>query len=418
MRILLINQCHYRRGGADIVYLSTIDLLRSYGHEVACFSTINDKNEATEYKKYFIESLDIRKASIIEKAKFIKPYLYNKLAYDNIKKLIEEFKPDVAHVHLFYATLSVSILEALSENHIPIVHTVHDYRLLCPVNSMLDMRKNTCELCGDGTPLYAIRKKCSEGKLSQSFVSSLEGMYWRRINSPVSKINHFHFVSEFCKNMHIKYLPEISEKSSVFYNFTDLVYIDEKKHSDRYFLYYGRLSSEKGILTLVESWKMLSFDFKLLIVGEGSLSDKINEYVGKNNLTNIKLIGYKKGEELYSIIRKAYFVIVPSECFENNPMTIIEANSLGVPVIGANIGGIPEIIKQNETGFIFEPNNVFELKDILIKANCLNSEEYSAFTRNAMKFAKDNFRKEHHYECLIKVYNEAIKKVDRVQFKK
>ncbi len=410
MRVLQINQCHYRRGGADIVYLNTIDLLREQGHDVACFSTIDSKNEPSEFEKFFIPAVDYRNVSLSQKVKGVESYLYNHVAYENLNKLIQDFKPDIAHVHLFYASLSVSILEALVRNGIPVVHTVHDYRLLCPVNTMMDQDKNVCERCASGSPFNAIIKKCSDQKISQSTITSLEAFYWRKFNSPVKKIDHFHFVSEFCQKKHIQYLPDLTQKTSVFYNFTDLKKNPrEDDQNNKYFLYYGRLSSEKGILTLIEVWKSLPTNIKLLIVGEGSLSAYIQDFIRSNQLKNIQLTGYKKGDELYSLINNAYFVIVPSEWYENNPMTIVEAYSLGVPVIGAAIGGIPEIISIGNTGFVFTPKDTKGLRDVILKSFALDEETYELMSRKSEEFAKQSFSKEIFCTNLLSIYETTIK---------
>lgn len=410
MRILQINQCHYKRGGADIVYLNTIALLESMGHEVACFSTQNVLNEDSSFVDYFVPSHDIRNQSLRKKISAVSPYIYNKIAYNQLKRLIQDFKPEIAHVHLFYGTLSFSILDALKRNNIPVVHTVHDYKLLCPVNSFLDSKGNICEACAKGSPINSVRKKCSDGKLAQSAIVTLEALYWRNFNSPLSKVDSFHFVSDFCRNKHVQYHPQIEDKSVVFYNFNSLPNIEQTKSDERYYLYYGRLSTEKGILTLVEAWKGLDLNMKLKIVGRGLLLKQIQNKIKDLNLLNIELVGYKQGNELYQLIQNAYFVIIPSEWYENNPMTIVESYSLGTPVIGSNIGGIPEIIVDNETGYIFETRNITQLQEKIRKAEALGSEQYKAFSRNAVNYSMKHFSKDSYYEQLINVYSGTILK--------
>jgi len=409
MRILLINQCHYRRGGADIVYLSTIDLLRSYGHEVACFSTLNPENEPTEYEKYFISAPDLRNDSVLKKVKSITPYLYNKQTVKNLTRLVEDFKPDVAQVHLFYATLSVSVLETLKKHKIPIVHTVHDYRMLCPVNTMMDFHKNICEKCATGSPFNCILKKCSDGNIVQSTVLALEAYYWRKVKSPISFIDHFHFVSNFCQNKYQETLPEIKKKSSVQYNFSDVQVISAKDKNIKYYLYYGRLSSQKGVLTLIEAWKELPANTILKIVGTGQQFESVNDYIKNNSLNNVELLGYKSGDELIRLIQNAYFVVVPSEWYENNPMTIIESYHLGVPVIGANIGGIPEIIDEGKTGFIVQSKNQSDLRNTILKANKIETKQYQEISDNCLVFAKTYFSAESNYKYLIKTFDKVIK---------
>lgn len=411
MRILQINQCHYKRGGADIVYLNTIALLKSMGHEVACFSTKNEQNEDSPFSGYFVPSCNLRNQSLGKKISAIRPYINNREAYKCLERLIKDFKPDVAHVHLFYATLSVSILDALKNNNIPVLHTVHDYRLLCPVNSFLDSKGNICETCAKGYAINSVKKRCSDGKLTQSAIVALEALYWRNFNSPISKVDSFHFVSDFCRNKHIEYHPQIKDKSVVFYNFNSLPNFEQKKSNEKYYLYYGRLSTEKGILTLVDAWKGLANHMKLKIVGSGLLLKQIQNKIKDLNLLNIELLGYKQGSELYQLIQNAHFVIIPSEWYENNPMTIVESYSLGTPVIGSNIGGIPEIIVEKETGYIFETKNRTQLQKKIQNAEALSTEQYAEFSRNALKFSVKHFSRNSYYEQLVKVYSETILKV-------
>lgn len=411
MRILQINQCHYKRGGADIVYLNTIALLKSMGHQVACFSTQNERNEDSPFSSYFVPSYDLHNQSLGKKISAIGPYINNREAFKRLESLIKDFKPDIAHVHLFYATLSISVLDALKKNNIPVLHTVHDYRLLCPVNSFLDSKGNICETCAKGSPLNSLKQKCSEGKMTQSAIVALEALYWRNFNSPLSKVDSFHFVSDFCRNKHIEYHPQIKGKSVVFYNFNSLPNFEQKKSDEKYYLYYGRLSTEKGILTLVEAWKGLADHIKLKIVGSGLLLKQIQNKIKDLNLLNIELLGYKQGSDLYQLIQNAHFVIIPSEWYENNPMTIVESYSLGTPVIGSNIGGIPEIIIENETGYIFETKNTTQIQEKIKTAESLGSEQYKEFSSNAINFSLKHFSRNSYYEKLLKIYSETILKV-------
>lgn len=408
MRILQINQCHYKRGGADVVYLNTIDLLKEKGHEVACFSTQNPLNQDSAYSKYFVSSADLRKQRLTKKLIRVKPYLYNKEAYNQLKRLIYDFKPDIAHVHLFYASLSVSIFDALKEFNIPVIHTVHDYRLLCPVSTCLDINFKICEQCAKKNALTCLYKKCSNGSLSQSFVVSLESFFWKHFKNPILGIDYFHFVSDFCRDKHIIYFPEISDKSFVLYNSCSIITEFKNSNDERFFLYFGRLSPEKGIKTLIDVWKKVPKGALLKIVGTGVLNEDIEKEIYDNKLTNVELLGYKTGAELESIIKKASFVIVPSEWYENNPMSIVESFSLGKPVIGANIGGIPELVNHGKNGYVFESKNSHSLLDILKIAFSLTEKEYANLSSSAYSFAHENFAQEVYYKKLINIYNNVI----------
>ena len=170
------------------------------------------------------------------------------------------------------------------------------------------------------------------------------------------------------------------------------------------------MSKEKGIKTLIDSFCLIDQKIKLKIVGTGSLYSEVKELIYDRGLQNIELIGYKKGYELYNIISNARFVVVPSEWYENNPMSIIESYALGVPVIGSCIGGIPEIIVEGKTGFTYEMGNVDDLVLALNKGNNLTDEEYLKFKMNARNFAEEHFSPDNHYNELIKLYSKTITK--------
>lgn len=408
MRVLLLNQCHYPRGGADVVYLNTIRLLKSEGHRVACFSSQDGLNNSTEWEDFFIPVLDLREADVTKKIGFALSYLYNKKARASLNRLIDDFQPEVAHVHLFHATLSVSVLEALYKKNVPVVHTVHDYRLLCPVNTMMDSNKNVCERCVKGSPLNCVIKRCSDGSLAQSSMVAMEAIYWRKFKSPFKYIDHFHFVSDFCRSKHIDAIPELEDVSSVHYNFSGIERRSAILKEEKYYLYFGRISSEKGILTLLKAWAKLSPEFRLKVVGTGSMMGEVKDFVSKHSISNVEFLGYKSGDELTEIIAKAFFVIVPSEWYENNPMTIVESYHLGVPVLGADIGGIPEIIVNGKTGFIFQPKNYEDLYRVIVETSKISETQYLQFSERCMAFADDHFSEISNYEYLMHVYKKVI----------
>jgi len=401
MKILLINNTHYVGGGADRVYINTANLLRDNGHEVIFFSTKHENNLKTDSSTYFINKKDYRDANFIEKIKGVKEYLYNDETIQKLNELIKDKKPDIAHLHLFYGGLSSSVLKTLKLNNIPIIKTVHDYRLLCPANSFLNSKNEICEKCKPKKYYNCSLNKCSENNLFYSSILAMEG-YLRRIIDPLNYINHFIFVSDFSKQKHIEYDKRYKNKSSHLYNFTTIP-PKNKIIKGEYFLFFGRISKEKGIHTLLKAFSVLNI--KIKVVGDGPIKNELKE---KYKSENIEFLGHKSGVELTEILKKANFVIVPSEWYENNPMTIIEAYSLGKPVIGAKIGGIPEIVINKQTGFLFESRNVNELIEIINFSNSIDLIGYEKLSKNARDFALFNFSEEKNYQHLINVYTRII----------
>ncbi len=401
MKILLINNCHYRRGGADAVYLNTAELLIKKGHEVLYFALDDINNEQNNFSKHFPKSIDFRSLSFLNKISSIKSFVYNKDVKQKLSDFIKENKPDIAHIHLFMGGLTVSILDALKENNIPIIHTVHDYRLICPAYTLLDRKNKICESCKDGFYLRCASKKCSlEGKFSHSFMLMLDAYYRKYFKNTLKSIDKFIFVSQFAKNKHFEFDKNFESKSTVLYNFKSGVFRKSDSRGD-YLFFYGRLSREKGIETLVLCAKKLGV--KLKIAGTGPLLEDLK----KQSNNNIEVLGYKSGDELWNLITQSSYVVVPSEWYENNPLTIVESFCLGKPVIGSNVGGITELI-QEERGFLFEPKNEDSMLNSLSKAFSLSNEEYFNMSEKVFSFAKNNFSEEANYESLIKIYNSLI----------
>jgi len=404
MKILLINSYHYRKGGADAVYFNTAQLLQQYGQEVFYFSAKYPENVACQTDRFFTTGYDYRKLSVGKKILAIPSFFYNKDAYYKLLKLLDEINPDLAHIHLFMGGLSSSILLALKKRKIPVVHSVHDYRLICPAYLFTNGKNEVCEKCIDGFYLRCALKRCSENSFSQSAMLSIDAYFRKYFIKPIHHIDRFIFVSKFIREKHIEFDSNYETKADMLYNFNpDLNSIIPSEVKGKYFLYFGRISREKGVLTLIES--ALKAEITLKIVGTGPLSEQFAD----QRFKNIEFLGFRNGEELWSLVRNASFIVVPSEWYENNPLTIVEAYSFGKPVIGARIGGIPEIIEENNTGYLFNPGGKTELEQLLRKADNLSDAEYREISGNARSFAERHFHPDNHYNELIGIYEDAVK---------
>ena len=414
MKILQINNIHYRRGGADIVYLNTGKLLENHGHDVLYFSQKNVKNETTNSNDYFIKETNYFDKSLINKIYSIPRFFYSDESKRQLSKLINELKPDIAHIHLYKGTLTPSILEVLKINNVPIIISLHDYGLLCPHNLMLDGKMNICTRCVNGSALNCITNKCNRNNLLLSTVSSLEYIFHKAFFPFDKYFDKIITVSKFGQQMHQK-SKSLFDKILHLYNFyPDLNQTEINTKKGNYILYFGRLSAEKGVETLFNAWLMKERKAQLKIVGTGELYEELNKK--SIGISSIEMLGFKSGDELNKLIKEASFIIVPSEWYENNPLTIIEAYANGKPVIGSNVGGIPEIINDGDTGFLFEMGSVDDLSDKITKAETIDEEEYYRLSTNARKFAVEHFSEESHYNSLLSIYKEVIisKKKEKV----
>lgn len=414
MKLLLINNAHYNRGGADNVYLNTGALLKNKGHEVAYFSTNDQRNHYSIYSDYFIENPNYKHKSIFSKVLSIPRYFYSFKAKKNLNKLINDFKPEIAHIHLLYGGgLTSSILPILKKNRIPIVLTIHDYKLLCPTLTLLTNSIKICEKCAKGNYSHCITNRCNQASVSNkknifnSVIFATESWFRDILFHYDKYVTKYIFVSNFSFEIHNKYKQYFKNKSIVLYNFIPLTKHKVEIKNDNYFLFFGRLSHEKGLFSLIEVFMRLE-NKKLLIVGEGGIYNELNEIISINKLKNIELKGHKSGQELFDLISNAKFVIVPSEWYENNPLSIIESYSQKTPVIASNIGGIPEIVINNHNGFLFEPFSVASLKDTIEMADNISDNDYMRLANNAFEFAKNEFNQESHYIKLMDLYNSII----------
>lgn len=403
MKILLINNYHSLMGGAHRIYLETGKLLKSYGHEVFYFSQKSENNLPYELSDYWSEGIDYKKESFLNNILKAKNFIYNEEAYQKLSKFIDLVKPDIAHIHLFMGGLSTSILLALKEKKVPVVHTPHDYRLICPAYTLFDRNNNICEQCIDKKYFRCATKRCAlDLKTSSSIILAIDAYYRNFFLNPLEYIDKFIFVSNFSKNKHIEFNPKFVNNSEVLYNFANINYKEnENENSKEYFLYFGRISREKGLENIIDVFNELGY--QLFVVGDGFLMN----YLKEKSKTNIEFLGYKAGDELYSIISKAKFTVLPTIMYENNPLSVIESFFFGIPIIGSNIGGIPELIGSNG-GFTFPPNNLLEIKEVVKKAAGLSNNDYLLMQEHVKKFFDDNLSKEQYYIKLLDIYKNTI----------
>lgn len=410
MKILQINVFNYKKGGSEAVYFNTTELLEQHGNEVINFTLKWLENYPSKYDDYFPES-KITRTGLLKPLKDIAYYFYNAEAARNIEKLIEKEKPDIAQIHLLWGQITGSILPVLKRHNIPVIFTIHEYRIVCPAYTFRNGKGLVCEEC-QGKHFYkCVENKCCKNSYALSVMMAAEQYFRNQFLNPARYIDGLIYVSRFAKGKLEQYMPALKEKPNiVLYNLTDKIdkEINKNTAQNKYFLFFGRLSYEKGVKTLITAFKDCS-QSTLKIAGTGPLEEELKDFVKKNNISNIEFLGYKSGEELKNLVKNAYFIVVPSEWYENNPMTIIEGYAAGVPVIGSDIGGIPEIIVKNKTGYLFSPGNVSGLVNVVETCESLSKEQYEELQHNALYFAYENFNKENYYPRLMNFYGQFVK---------
>lgn len=403
MKILQINKFFFLNGGTERYMFNLAELLTQKGHEIAFFSMKDKRNFESRWNDYFVKNIDYnKKLSLSESCKIFLKTLYSFEAKTNLAKLLDNFKPDIAHIHNFNHQLTPSILFVLRQKKIPVVMTMHDYKLVCPSYLMLN-KNNVCNLCKNRRFYHALKSKCHKNSYFKSLLMTFESYLHHYCLNSYKTIKKFICPSRFVMDK----LKEMGLQGDFIYlnNFLDSLQYHVSSEHTKNILYFGRLSHEKGIFTLINAVKDLPVFLE--IVGTGLLESEAKKMLIENNITNIKFSGYLTGDKLFNTIRESYLCIVPSEYYENNPFSIIEAFACGTPVIGARIGGIPELVIDQENGLLFEPGNINDLKNKLL--TLLNSPEtVEKMRKNVKHFAEKEYNPEKHYDSLIKIYNEVI----------
>lgn len=412
MRILLVNKFHYLKGGSEKYYFELGKLLKEHGNEVAYFSMEDEKNIKTGDKEYFVDKFELTSKNIWK----VHDVIYSKKNYKRMCEAIDDFKPDIIHLNNFQRQLSSSVVFAAYDKKVPIIYTAHDVQAICPAITMLDSNGNVCEKCIGGKYNNCIENKCNKGSMLKSVIGAHEGEFYRKNNIYKDMVNYIVTPSKFYKMQFIK--DGYDEKRVIaIHNFINVDEYNLETKNENYALYSGRLSKEKGIINLVEAFKKLLEDkeinnidnIKLYIAGDGPCKEEIEKYINDNNLKEkIILLGYLKQDDLKEYTRNASFTVVPSIWYENCPYSILETQAIGKAIIGANIGGIPELVQNEKNGFIYKYDDVNELKEKMKKL--FNDKELAnEFGKEAQKNAKNDYDEEEYYKKIINLYNKAIK---------
>lgn len=426
MRILLVNKYFYRKGGAETYFFALAEGLKALGHEVAFFSMKHPNNEPSYWSKYFVSEKDyVGDISAFKKVQEASTLIYSFEAKRKFEALLEEFKPDIIHMNNVHRQLTLSILDApyLKKHHVPVVYTAHDYILLCPAYTMVNGRGEVCDACLDKHFMHATKNVCVKGSRAKSALATMEAEFLK-FHHAYSKIDLIIAPSQFMKSK----LDEggFAGKTVAMQNFlTDSQmamgarvanthkFEDAQAGARPYFLFFGRLSKEKGILTLVKAFlqatglgkgagsetgagaghnEVLPDTWDLYIVGDGPEREAIEQLIasaGPQAVSRIHLLGYKNGEELQREVGNARFSVLSSEWRENMPYSGLESLAAQTPIIGADIGGIPELVVEGETGFAFESGNVSVLTNALIKASHAGENDYQIMQQACTKYVNE-----------------------------
>ena len=388
MKIILANKFYYRRGGDCIYTMNVEKMLKEKGHKVAVFAMQYPENEESEWSKYWPSNMTKLKA-------FTRPFGDGEVRR-KFGMLLDDFKPDVVHLNNIHTQLSPVIAKMAHERGIRVVWTLHDTKLVCPCYTCTRDGKWCTECFTDKKAV--ISHRCMPGGLPGAIIGYREMMKWNReVLEECTDL--FLPPSQFMMDTCVEggYSPE---KFRVLCNFIDVEKVPQMTQVSQlkgdYYVYLGRVNEVKGVRTLCKAAAQLNK--KLIVIGDGPISEELR-MKSEESGAPIEFKGQMKWEEFMPILRGARFMVLPAEWSENNPLTVIESQSLGTPVLGARIGGIPELIEEGISGMTFTSGDVEDLKDKIILI-FKHEFDYDAIAKNAV----ERYSSEAYYNKLIEYY--------------
>lgn len=399
-RLLSLNNYHYRRGGADALFLEHDRIFQGLGWDTACFSMRHPSNEPSPWDAHFAEELEFgHDYSPTRKLLMASRVIYSFEARRKIARLLDQWRPDVAHAHNIYHHLSPSVLDALRARGIPTVLTAHDLKLACPAYKMLN-RNGVCERCRGGNLTHVVRHRCVHDSLSVSALVMVEsalhrslGLYRRNLDC-VATPSRF-FATKLAEwgwpAERLRHVP----------NFVRANQYQPRFEPGDYALYFGRLSAEKGLGTLIDAAAQAGVSLR--IAGTGPLERQFKRQAA--DVPNVRFEGYVAGEALHELVRAARVVVLPSEWYENAPMSVLESYALGKPVLGARIGGIPELIVEGQTGLLFPSGDRDQLAERLRQLWQMSEQTLAELGRAARERVCRQFTEQHYVESMLALYS-------------
>lgn len=399
MKILMINKFLHPNGGSETYIFKLGEQLTKLGHIVEYFGMEHEGRVVSNSADAYTTDMDFHDASMMQKLTYPIKTVYSLEARRKLRKVLDTLKPDVCHINNFNYQLTPSIILEIvkwrkdNKHECRIIYTAHDYQLVCPNHMCRDIGTDTnCEKCLNGSFANCVKNKCIHGSTLKSLIGTVESTLWHSVKV-YRHIDKIICCSNFLKSK-LDTNSLLRERTVAMHNFVqklDAVAKDDKKD---YVLYFGRYSTEKGVDTLIDVCKSLPH-IKFIFAGTGPLEEKLS------GVDNIENVGFKSGEQLRTLISNARFSICPSQCYENCPFSVMESQMYGTPVLGADIGGVPELVKDQVTGELFESGNVEQLKE-KIESLYNDAQRLDTYTKNCEQVNFDTV--EQYTDKLLEIY--------------
>lgn len=360
MKILMVNKFLHPNGGSETYIFKLGDYLKSIGHEVEYFGMEHEGRCVGNSAELYTSDMDFHTGNRLKQLTYPLKTIYSSEAKKKMAAVLSAFQPDVVHLNNFNYQLTPSIIYAVrkyekqSGKRVRLVYTAHDYQLICPNHMMKDSGEQVCERCVGGHYLSCTKGSCIHGSKAKSLIGTAEASLYHLLKT-YRALDVIICPSAFMKTK-LDTNPYLRGKTVVLHNFIDSIPYEKTDKKD-YVLYFGRYAREKGIDTIIEAAK----DIPIICAGSGELEETLQHAEGITN------VGFQSGEALHKLISEAVCTVYPSTWYENCPFSVMESIMVGTPVVGADIGGIPELIDEGKTGFLFESGNAGEMTAALHK---------------------------------------------------
>jgi glycosyltransferase involved in cell wall biosynthesis len=397
--LLSVNANHHVSGGSDVMYFEHSNLFGARGWDLAFLAMSNTKNHSTPFSKYFSKNIDPVKSSFLEKVADAGRIIYSPEARRCIRRLLDEHPVDVAHIHVIFHHISPSVLFELKRRGIPTVLTAHDFKMICPAFQMRN-RSGICEKCKGKRVWNVALNRCIGDDILASVAIAFESAVHQWFNFYGRHVDRIVVPSKFYLEKFVEWgWP--SEQLIYQPNIVNPIAIPVEPAVGDYFLYFGRLSPEKGVATFIRAAAKAGVRVK--IAGTGPIAAEL-EALTRATGADVEFVGFRSGRDLWRLVDACRAIVLPSEWYENAPMSAIEANLRGKAIIGSSIGGIPELIEPGETGWLFRSGDANDLADRLSVVAQMNTRDVEAVGKAAEATARLRHSPDVYYDKMIGIY--------------
>lgn len=405
MRVLAANKFYFVKGGAERYFFELKRILEERGDEVVPFAMEDPRNEPSEYSDLFVSHEGFENGTgPLRRLRAAVRVVYSVEARRKIEHLVDRVRPDIAHLHNVAHQLSPSIIRGLRSKGVPVVQTLHDYKLVCPSYQMMVDGEN-CERCANSRYYNAVVRRCMRRSLARSLTVCVEAYAHHLLGTYREGVRLFIAPSRSLRDRMVAHGVDADRIVHLPYSIA-LDGYEPRYGWDGYGVYVGRLSAGKGLNTLLSA-ASLARNVGVRVVGTGPLEGELTERAAREGLDNVEFMGYRTGDDLKALFGGALFVVVPSECYENSPLTVYEALALGKAVLGSTMGGIPELVDVGETGLLFEAGNPEALAERMRELHDDPSRAVEMGRAGRRKIERE-YAPARHYERMMDIYERAI----------